>query len=111
MTIDLVTASADRLPPLSSGRSSPCHRRGVGTLTLENVKVFAGSTIRDNHLGIDGVLHPPRKAFALDFTARRAPGALRRMQTLRHPTRRGLRCFVSPSAQDHDGMLYESVFN
>jgi len=111
MTIDLVTASADSFRPFIGPVFTVATDAGLVTLTLDNVKVFAGSTIRDNHLEIDGVLHPPRKAFALTFIGPRAPVLAPRMQTLRHPTLGEMALFVSPFRQDHDGMLYESVFN
>lgn len=111
MTIDLVTATADTFRPHVGQSFTVATAVGPLGLTLDNVKVFEGSTIRDNRIEVGGVLHPPRKAFALTFEGPREPVLAPGQMLLAHPVLGGLQLFVSPFRQDHDCTLYEAVFN
>jgi hypothetical protein len=111
MTIDLVTATADTFRPHVGQSFTVATTAGPVTLVLDNVKVFEGSTIRDNRVEVGGLLHPPRKAFALTFEGPREPVLAPRQMDLTHPTLGHLPLFVSPFRQDHDCTLYEAVFN
>lgn len=111
MTIDLVTATAEMFSARVGEQFSVDTGAGPVTLTLDNVKIFERSTIRDNRVEVEGVLHPPRQAFALTFEGPRDPVLAPRMIVLTHPDLGALTLFVSPFRQDHDCTLYESVFN
>lgn len=108
MTIDLVTATADTFRPYIG---QPFGVAGDVTLTLDNIKIFEGSMIRDNHVEIDGVTHPPRKAFALTFEGPREPVLPPTMLKLTHHELGEMALFLSPFRQDQTCMLYECVFN
>lgn len=111
MTIDLITATAETFRP-HVGTAFTCDSdAGPVVLRLDNIKVFEGSTIRDNHLEIAGVVYPPRKAFALTLIGPREPLLRQGLRVLAHPGLGPLTLFVSPFRQDHDCTLYESVFN
>lgn len=111
MTIDLITATAETFRPHVGQRFTVDSVAGPVILTLDNIKVFEGSTIRDNHLEIGGVVYPPRKAFALTFEGPRDPVLRQGMMTLHHQDIGALTLFVSPFRRDHDCALYETVFN
>jgi hypothetical protein len=111
MTIDLVTATADTFRTHVGKQFSVETAAGRITLTLDNIKIFERSTIRDNKVEVDGVLHPPRQAFALTFEGPRDPVLAPGQIMLTHPDLGALTLFVSPFRQDHDCTLYESVFN
>lgn len=111
MTIDLVTATAETFRPHVGQTFTVDSVVGPVVMTLDNVKIFEGSTIRDNHLEIAGVVYPPRKAFALTLVGPREPVLRPAMMALAHPVIGPLTLFVSPFRQDHDCTLYESVFN
>lgn len=111
MTIDLVTATDDTFRPYVGESFTVDSVAGLVVLVLDNVKIFAGSTIRDSHLEIGGVVYPPRKAFALTLVGPREPVLRPAMMVLAHPDLGPLTLFVSPFRQDHDCTLYESVFN
>lgn len=111
MSIDLVTATADTFRRHVGQAFTVDSVAGPVVLTLDNIKIFDGSTIRDNHLEIGGVVYPPRKAFALTLVGPRDPVLRPAMMALTHPEIGPLTLFVSPFRQDHDCTLYETVFN
>ena len=111
MSIDLITATSDTFAPHVGETFVVQNDAGPVTLTLDNIKIFEGSNIRDNHLSIDGVEYPPRKAFALTFEGPRDPVLASAMTELHNPTLGTLPVFLSPFRQDHTCMLYEVVFN
>ena len=111
MTIDLVTVSPDDFRPYIGQTFTVATDAGPLALTLDNVKIFEGSTIRDNRVEVAGRLHPPRKAFALTFEGPRDPVLAPAMHALTHATLGAITLFVSPFRQDQDCTLYESVFN
>jgi hypothetical protein len=109
--IDLVTATADTFRPHVGQDFGVDSVAGPLVLTLDNIKIFDGSTIRDNHLEIAGVVYPARKAFALTLVGPRDPVLRPGLMVLTHPVIGPLTLFVSPFRRDHDCTLYESVFN
>ncbi|PWK60649.1 DUF6916 family protein [Roseicyclus mahoneyensis] len=111
MTIDLVTATADSFRPHIGQDFTVNSVAGPLVLRLDNIKIFEGSTVRDNHLEIGGVVYPPRKAFALTLIGPREPVLRPGLMALSYPHIGPLTLFVSPFRQDHDCTLYEAVFN
>jgi hypothetical protein len=111
MTIDLVTATADTFRPHVGAQFTVATEVGPVMLRLDNVKLFEGSTVRDNRVEVGGIVHPPRQAFALTFEGPREPVLAPRQVVLTNPILGDLSLFVSPFRQDHDCTLYESVFN
>ena len=111
MTIDLITATAETFRPHVGQAFNCATDAGAVMLRLDNIKVFEGSTIRDNHLEIAGVVYPPRKAFALTLIGPHAPVLQQGMKELHHPELGPLTLFVAPFRRDHDCTLYEAVFN
>jgi hypothetical protein len=107
----VITATHETFAPFVGQRFSVVCERQKIELLLDNVKIFHGSTVRDNHLEIDGVFYPPRKAFALTWEGPRAPMLVSGMHTLTHSEIGQLELFIKPFRQDHDCMLYETVFN
>ena len=111
MTIDLATADADTFRPHVGGTFTVASTMGPIDLTLENVKIFEGSTIRDSEVVIDGTVLPPRKAFALTFLGPLDPVLRSGLASVSNPRTGTLTLFLSPFRRDRDGMLYEAVFN
>jgi hypothetical protein len=111
MTLDLITATHDTFEPFVSQKFTVITPDGPLDLLLDNVKIFHGSTVRDNKLVIDGVLYPPRQAFALTWEGPREPIVSSGTYQFEHPQIGVLSMFLSAFRQDHDCMLYESVFN
>ena len=111
MTIDLISATHESFEPFV-GQSFSVKGEGQSIeLLLDNVKIFHGSMVRDNHLEIDGVLYPPRKAFALTWEGPREPMLSSGVYTVEHSGIGQVEVFIKPFRQDHDCMLYETVFN
>lgn len=81
------------------------------SLTLDNVKRFTGSMVRDSRVVVGGVELPPRAAFALTFEGPRDPIIPSGTYQISHPQAGDLTLFLSPFRQDMDCMLYECVFN
>ncbi len=111
MTIDLITATHETFEPFVAQKFTVTTGDGDIELLLDNVKIFHGSMIRDNELVIDGVLYPPRKAFALTWEGPRDALLPSGMHCVAHPELGQLDLFIKPFRQDHDCILYETVFN
>ncbi len=111
MSINLVTANHETFAPYVNTLFTIETSAGPVTLTLDNVKMFEKSDIRDNHLEIDGVVYPPRRPFALTFVAPREPLLESRIYRMIHAEIGEIELFISPFRQDHDCTLYETVFN
>lgn len=111
MTIDLITATHFDFEPFA-GQIFYVEVDGVKVeLVLDNVKIFEKSNIRDNHLEIDGIVYPPRQAFALTFEGPSEPVLGATTYEITHDKTGQMDLFISPFRQDHDCMLYESVFS
>ena len=111
MSIDLVTATHRTFEPFLKQIFQVQSEHGPVDLVLDNIKVFEGSSVRDNHLEIDNVVYPPRKAFALTFEGPREPVLAAKGYVVTHPDIGKLELFLSGFRQDHDCMLYEIAFN
>lgn len=111
MTIDLITATHETFEPFVKQTFEVDTEQGPLSLVLDNIKIFETSTIRDNHLEIDGVVHPPRKAFALTFEGPREPVLTSMTYRVTHHKIGTLELFLSGFRRDHNCMLYESTFN
>lgn len=111
MSIDLITATHETFAPLVSQRFTLTTADGTVELLLDNIKVFEGSTVRDNELVIDGVVYPPREAFALTWVGPRTPLLESQVYDVRTPEGQTLPLFVKPFFQDVSSTLYETVFN
>ncbi|MBI1385546.1 MAG: hypothetical protein GC150_11610 [Rhizobiales bacterium] len=109
--IDLVTATHETFGPFIGEVFEVETEQGPVSLTLDNVKIFEGSGVRDNHLEIDGRVYPPRKAFALTFVGPLEPVLAPQVHAIQAATAGRLELFLSPFRRDRDCMLYESVFN
>lgn len=111
MTIDLITATHSDFEPFVGQKFYVEIDGGKVELILDNVKIFKMSNIRDNHLEIDGIVYPPRQSFALTFEGPREPVLASNTHSVIHDKIGTLELFVSAFRQDHDCMLYESVFS
>lgn len=111
MSIDLITATSESFAPYMGETFTAQSAAGPVPLTLDNIKIFEGSTVRDNDLTIDGVHFPPRKAFALTFEGPREPVLECETVTLEHARLGDMTVLLSPFRQDQTCMLYEVVFN
>ncbi len=111
MAIDLITADHETFRPYLKQTFEVETEDGPVRLVLDNIKIFESSTKRDSHLEIDGIVYPPRKAFALTFEGPRAPVLPALTYRVSHTEIGTLELFLSGFRQDHDCMLYESTFN
>lgn len=111
MAFDLINATEKTFEPLIGSVFVIESDFGQVELTLDNIKAFPSSMVRDNHLEIDGKVIPPRKAFALTFVGSREPVLPSNTYRVTHETTGTFDLFLSPFRQDHDCMLYESTFN
>ncbi len=111
MSLDLITATHETFAPFVSHQFAVQRPDGVVMLTLDNVKIFHGSTVRDNELVIDGVLYPPRKAFALTWEGPVEPELPPGTYDIHNDQTGVMTLYVSPFRKDQTCMLYESVFN
>ncbi len=111
MKIDFVTATHETFKPFLKQTFEVETEAGPVSLVLDNIKIFESSTARDNHLEIDGIVYPPRKAFALTFEGPREPVLPALTYRVSHEEIGTLEMFLSGFRQDHDCMLYESTFN
>ncbi|KIC47791.1 hypothetical protein [Tateyamaria sp. ANG-S1] len=111
MSIDLITATSESFAPYVGQIFTVDSETGPVPLTLDNIKIFKASTVRDNDLTIDGVHYPARQAFALTFEGPREPVLANDVMQLRHEGLGSFALLLSPFRQDHDCMLYEVVFN
>ncbi|WP_299658220.1 hypothetical protein [uncultured Tateyamaria sp.] len=111
MTFDPMTAAPQDFDAYVGDRFEVRAETGPVTLMLDNVKIFEGSTIRDNIVVIDDAEIPPRKAFALTFEGPVQPVLASTVYAMTHPALGDMDLFLSPFRQDRDCMLYEAVFN
>ncbi|WP_146344152.1 DUF6916 family protein [Phaeobacter marinintestinus] len=111
MAIDMIKATHETFAPYVSQDFNVQSEAGDITFRLDNVKIFHGSTVRDNTLEIDGVFYPPRKAFALTWEGPRDPQLGPGTYVIENDQTGPMTLYVSPFRRDHDCMLYESVFN
>jgi len=108
---DLATANRETFETFFGQTFEIASDDGRVTLTLDNINVFGSLTVRDNHLEIDGAVLPPSKAFALTLEGPREPVREAMMHTLRQDEIGEIELSLSAFRQDHDCILYESVFN
>lgn len=111
MSIDPITATHETFAPFVGQRFTVQGPGGPLPLVLDNVKLFSEATRRDNHLEIDGVVYPPRRAFALTLEGPKDPLLPDAIYTVDLPGGDRLDLYVKPFRQDHDCTLYEVVFN
>ncbi|MEY8837534.1 hypothetical protein AB9K41_00690 [Cribrihabitans sp. XS_ASV171] len=111
MTVDLMTADAETFRPYVGDVFTVASTMGPVDLTLDNIKQFEGSTVRDSEVVADGRLVPPRKAFALTFVGPLEPVLQSGLASVDNSRTGTLTLFISPFRRDRDCMLYESVFN
>ena len=111
MTIDLTTVTHETFAPYVSTVFTVETEAGPVELTLDNIKLRSEATIRDNRVEIDGVVYPPRRAFALTFEGPREPVLSPQVYAFSHPLIGRLEMFLSGFRQDADCMLYESSFS
>ena len=109
--LDLATVDAGTFRPYVGETFTVRSTMGAIDLTLDNVKVFEGSTVRDTEVVVDDAVLPPRKAFALTFVGPLEPVLQSAAVTMSNPRTGPLTLFLSPFRRDRDCMLYESVFN
>lgn len=110
MSINLITATHLDFEPFVGQKFDVEIDGGKVELVLDNIKLNKSSNIRDNHLEIDGVVYPPRQSFALTFEGPREPVLDPRTYSVLHDKAGTMELFVSAFRQDHDCMLYETVF-
>jgi hypothetical protein len=111
MSIDLNTATHETFRPFVGSVFSVSAASGPVELTLDNVKLASEATIRDSHVEVDGVVLPPRRAFALTFEGPQTPVLHQGIYPLDHPEIGRLDLFLVPFRQDAVCSLYESVFS
>ncbi|MGI3187460.1 DUF6916 family protein [Nioella aestuarii] len=85
MKIDLISATRESFSDFVGQRFDVQTESNSLSLLLDNVKIFQGSTVRDNHIEIDGVFYPPRKAFALTWEGPREPILASGIYSVTHP--------------------------
>jgi hypothetical protein len=110
MPINLITATHSDFEPFVGQKFDVAIEGGKVELVLDNVKIIKSSNIRDNHLEIDGVVYPVRQPFALTFEGPREPILEPITYSVFHDKAGKMELFVSAFRQDHDCMLYETVF-
>ena len=111
MTLDLVTATHQTFAPFVGQVFAVAAPGGAVEMTLDNVKLLGERTQRDNHLEIEGVVYPPRRAFALTFVGPKEPVLPATTYPISHPETGTMHLYLSGFRQDRDGMLYESAFS
>lgn len=111
MTFDIATASSDSFLPLVGQRFTVDASEGPVAMTLDNVKVFHGSMVRDTRVEIDGTELPARKAFALTLEGPVTPELPPGTYTIRNQEMGAQTLLLSPFRRDADCVLYEVVFN
>ncbi|MBN8189622.1 MAG: DUF6916 family protein [Salipiger thiooxidans] len=111
MAVDLITASPETFEAYIGDSFHVETEAGPVSLTLDNIKRFEKSDIRDNELQIGDVLYPPRKAFALTFEGPTSPVLMSATIKLTHASLGQIHLFLSPFRLDRDCALYEAVFN
>jgi hypothetical protein len=84
---------------------------GEVRLKIDNIKHGSAATLRDNHLEVDGVVLPPRQAFALTLEGPREPILPSMMYAMQLPQMGELHLFLSAFRQDHNCVLYEITFS
>ncbi|WP_049643247.1 DUF6916 family protein [Candidatus Rhodobacter oscarellae] len=80
-------------------------------LTLDNIKIFENSGVRDTKVVVEGVEIPAKKAFALTLEGPREPVLDPTIYALSHDTLGTMQVYMSPFRQDATSTLYEVVFN
>ncbi len=111
MSFDLADLTPETMSPYVAQSFGVETSMGEVSLTLDNVKIFEKSDIRDNVLEIDGRELPARKAFALTFEGPIDPQLESDSYKVTHETLGTFALFLSPFRRDRDCMLYEAVFN
>ena len=111
MTIDLAQATHESFADLVGQAFEVRTSAGAVVLTLDNIKLFPASALRDNRLEVDGRVLPARAAFALTFEGPREPMLESGSYDIHHPDTGTMWLLLSPFRRDHDCMLYECVFN
>jgi len=111
MRIDLITATSSDFEPFVGQKFYIDLDEGPIELVLDNVKINKDPSVRDNHLEIGDVFYPPRQSFALTFEGPREPILVSKVYSVRNDQIGDMELFISAFRQDHDCMLYESVFN
>jgi len=111
MALNMVTATQRDFEPFIGQTFIVQSEQGEVSIILCSVKKFVGSTVRDSHIEIAGVVHPPRKAFALTFEGPRDPVIETKTYVLEHKDIGEIELFLSAFRRDMTCMLYESVFN
>ncbi|KAA0016826.1 hypothetical protein F0A16_15105 [Salinicola corii] len=111
MPLDTITATSDTFLPYVGDTFITDSAPEKILLTLDNVKIFKNSDVRDSKLVIDGIKYLPRQAFALTFVGPVKPILVSGMLSLSHKQIGTLALFISPFRKDQDCILYEVVFN
>lgn len=86
-------------------------RLGPVALTLDNIKLFSQTTLRDNHLEIDGKVLPPRRAFALTLEGPLEPELPPDTYEIEIGDLGKMVLFLSAFRRDQTCMLYEIAFS
>lgn len=110
MAINLITATHLDFESFVGQKFDVEIEGGKVELILDNIKINKSSNIRDNHLEIEGVVYPPRQSFALTFEGPPEPILEPRTYSVLHDKAGKMELFVSAFRQDHNCMLYETVF-
>lgn len=84
---------------------------GQVRLKIDNIKHGSAATLRDNHVEIDGVVYPPRQAFAVTLEGPHEPVIPSMMYPMQIPQMGEMHLFISAFRQDHDCVLYEIAFS
>ncbi len=111
MTVDLVTATHETFAPFVGQVFVVAGHDGAYEMTLDNVKLLSERTQRDDHLEIEGVVYPPRRAFALTFVGPREPVLPAKVYSISNPETGAMHLYLSGFRQDRDCMLYECAFS
>lgn len=111
MTLNLITVTHADFKPYVGQTFTVQTEAGPVSLVLDNVKIFEKSTLRDSTVEIEGVVYPPRQAFALTFEGPKNPVLDSRVYKVMHEAVGNSELFLSAFLQEANCTLYEAVFN
>lgn len=109
--IDLAQLTPQSFEPLIGKDFVVMGPHGEVALSLDNIKHGSAATLRDASVEIDGVVLPPRQAFALTLEGPLEPLLASQAYDIRVPELGEMMLLLSPFRQDQNCTLYEIAFS